>query len=156
MNNDIITDYTITEEVSLVTLTNIPFNTKLVSAVFTKIGVVGVNVDMISQTAPYKNSINLSFTISDNDFAKVLEVLGSIKKDVPDLTTVVNSNNCKISFYGEKMKAQTGVAAAIFRAMAKNEIDIVMITTSEVDVSILVNQKDLPVALESVKSEFSL
>ena len=114
-----------------------------------------IDVDMISQTPPHSNKPHLSFTVSGDDLGKILELSAKIRDLYPDVKLSVSNGNCKISVFGEAMKGQPGVAAKVFAAAAKANTDIIMITTSEVDISMLVPQSDLTATLESIKGAFN-
>lgn len=153
---DIITNLTISSEITLITLSNVPSDTKLVSEIFTKLGEANLNIDMISITPPYKGIINLSFTIDDNDLPKALSTLKTFKKSIAQLRMEVNSNNFKISLYGEDMKITPGIAAKTMEILSDNNIDIKLITTSEVDISYLLWNTDGEKAVECFEQFFEL
>jgi hypothetical protein len=94
---------------------------KFISKVFTNIAGSGVNVDMISQTAPIGDKTNISFTVSDNDLGKVLAIFSELRSDYPSIKSDISSNNCKISLSGEQMMYMPGVAAKVFDIIAENE-----------------------------------
>ncbi|MBZ4646354.1 MAG: hypothetical protein PWR27_1824 [Petroclostridium sp.] len=156
MNQNAITNLTVMSDVSLITLDNIPNKIQVLSNIFTAIAGEGINIDMISQTAPYRGIVNVSFTLPDNDLVKAINVLGKFKKDIPQLRVEVNSNNSKISVYGEAMRDIPGVAAKLFTVLSANDIEIKLVTTSEVDISCLVYEKDVDRAVDAIKKEFNL
>lgn len=138
----IISDLTITENVTLITMANIPINNKFISKIFTSLSDKNINVDMISQTSPLKGKINISFTIGDDDLFNAISTLKLYKKDIPTLRIDVNSNNTKISLYDSNMKFSCGVAAKTMSLLSDGGIDIKMITTSEIDISYLIYASD--------------
>jgi aspartokinase len=156
LNRKAVTSLSVTDEVTLITIDNIPNNTKTISDIFNAIADEGINIDMISQTIPYRGILNLSFTVSDRDLPRALQVLGTFKKTIPELRTEVNSNNCKLSVYGEAMKELSGVAAKFFTIFSENDIEIKLITTSEVDISCLIDAKDIEKAEAAIKSKFNI
>ena len=68
--------------------------------------------------------------------------------------TEKNSNNVKISLYGKEMETHPGIAALLFSLMAKNNIEVKLVTTSVVDISFLVYEKDAIKAIDSIKQSF--
>lgn len=147
----IISQLNITENVTLITLANIPINDKDIAAIFTSLAEAGINVDMISQTSPLKGNINISFTLQDDDLFHAIQTLKSYKTHIPNLRIDVNSNNTKISLYDEAMQFQPGVAAKTMTLLSNAHIDIKMITTSEIDISYLIYASDQPHAVEALK-----
>lgn len=137
-----ISHITITENVTLITLIDIPITLKMIAKIFVALAKKEINVDMISQTSPLKGKINLSFTISDADLFSAIQALKDFKSIIPTLRIEVNSNNTKLSLYGEEMKTTPGAAANTLEVLSDNNIDIIMITTSEVDISYLIYASD--------------
>lgn len=151
-----ITNITATYNVALVTVDNLPNNMNLISDMFNKIANQGVNLDIISQAPPYRGNINISFSLPSDKIVTVISVLNTYKSTVPDLLVEVDANNTKLSVYGEEMKNLPGVAAKLFTLLANNGIDIKLVTTSEVDISYLIYDKDVDRAIEAIKNEFEL
>lgn len=141
-----ITRITTTEQVSLVTFEQSPAQIGFLSQLFTVLGQANVNVDMISQTAPKGGEVTICFTISDADVVKMLSACNSLRKEFPTAKPFIVSNNVKISLYGEDMPSYSGVAAGVFDKLAKKGVDVVLITTSEVDISILVSGENEEIA----------
>lgn len=154
--NSPISQITTEENVTLITLDNIPANTQDIARIFSAIGKSRVNIDMISQTSPYKGSVNISFSLQDEDLFTVLKTLKSFKADYEDLRIDINSNNVKISLFGEGMKTTPGTAAKTMELLAQNDIDIQLITTSEVDISYLISAADKDKAVKCFKEYFNI
>ena len=150
-----IQNISVVEDVTLVSLNDSPADMNTISKIFDMISTNNIDVDMISQTPPHSNKPHLSFTVSGDDLGKILELSAKIRDLYPDVKLSVSNGNCKISVFGEAMKGQPGVAAKVFAAAAKANTDIIMITTSEVDISMLVPQSDLTATLESIKGAFN-
>lgn len=150
-----ITTITVTEDVTLVTLRSSPADIRFISHVFLEIAKKGVNVDMISQTTPVGSITSLSFTVSDEQIGEILEVCALLRRETPQIKTDIHSGNCKISFSGEVMRTKPGVAAHVFDALAEIGTDIRMITTSEVDISILIPQTEYPDVRERLEKLFA-
>ena len=150
-----IQNISVVEDVTLVSLNYSPSYINTISKIFDMISTNNIDVDMISQTPPHSNKPHLSFTVSGDDLGKILELSAKIRDLYPDVKLSVSNGNCKISVFGEAMKGQPGVAAKVFAAAAKANTYIIMITTSEVDISMLVPQSDLTATLESIKGAFN-
>lgn len=142
-----ITKITHTSDVTLITLSSLPCDSRAVAAVLTALAERGVNVDMISQTAPQGGTIRLSFTISDGSLAQALAVLAEVRRENPAISPEILPGNGKIAFYDQNMVQTPGVAAKVFSLLSQAGIQVMLITTSEVDISILVNGHYLSDAL---------
>ncbi len=127
--------------ITLVTLEGFPANVDSISRIFDAISNCGVNVDMISMAPTRGAYTGMSFTISDNDLIDILAFTSAMKKET-NTKVVVSSVNHKISIYDPAMKNTPGVAAKVFRAISGTDADIRLITTSEVEISLLVTEAD--------------
>ncbi len=137
---------TMYEDVSLITVTSYDNEAGFVSKVLTPLAKKGINVDMISLTASKGGESNLSFTIADEDMADALIMLGGMKK-------TVSSGNVKISFYGEAMKYTPGAAAEVFALFSELGVATKVITTSTVDISILIDSHHISDVLDRISKE---
>lgn len=151
-----ITQISTCEDVALITLRNSPDDLKFIARVFRMIADKGINVDMISQTAPLGGCIDLSFTVSGEDLGGVLEVFAVLRGEYPDLKSDISSGNCKLSIYGESMRDLPGVAAHAFELIATRNVDIRLITTSEIDISVLLPKADFDSVYAQLKKDFHL
>jgi len=151
-----VTKITAVDNVAFVTVDNLPNNMKLISDIFNSIAAQNVNIDMISQAPPYRGVINLSFSLPSDDLVKTITALNKFKRDIPALQVEVDADNTKISVYGESMRNIPGVAAKLFTALADEGIEIKLVTTSEVDISFLIYEKDADRAINAIKREYGL
>lgn len=118
--------------------------------VFAKAGIV---VDMICQSAPRGTAVDFSFTTSYENFAAIMKTLPAAAKEHPPL---VSGGYCKINLFGEEMVTSCGVAARALSALASAGVEIVLITTSDLDISLLIHQQDEDAALEALRTAFEL
>lgn len=116
----------------------------------------GHNIDMISQSAPTGETADVSFTIDSKDLVRTLSIVQRFRVQYPNVRPSVSSGCCKIQLYGEEMRARPGVAAQAFRLVSEQTGDIRLITTSEVDISILIAEHDLPAVLENLRALFQV
>ncbi len=132
--------------IAIVTLNNIPNDPSSVARILGIISDNDISIDMISQTAPYKNSINLSFTLSEDDLAAVIGLTGKFRSLSPQITADINGNNTKILLSGDGMRYEAGVAAELFALLAQEDIRVKLITTAETEISCLIDIKDAQTA----------
>jgi aspartokinase len=156
MSKTPVTNITVIYNVALVTVDNLPNNMSLVSDIFNTIAQEKINIDMISQAPPYRGSINLSFSLPSDELVKAISALNKYKKDVPNLRIEVDADNTKLSVFGEEMKNIPGVAAKLFTILAANGIEIKLVTTSEIDISYLIYEKDVDKAIDAIKAEYKI
>lgn len=144
---------TTTDGITLITMPNVSADIDFVAKIFENIASLEINVDMISLTPPQGSNIDLSFTISDDDLGKLLAYNAERRsKGESSIQPVVSSGNCQISVCDKAMETTPGMAAKVFRAAAKASADIRIITTSEVQITLLVTQADFDAVYEEIKS----
>ncbi|MEG2174606.1 MAG: hypothetical protein RR135_03865 [Oscillospiraceae bacterium] len=145
---------TLTERVSLVSFESLPTEGREISALLAALANGGVNLDMISQSVPCAQSVSLSFTISDSDLVKTLHICRELSGTIEGLKPLVSSANCKLQLYGEQMAAMPGVAAAAIATVYALGCEIQLISTSEVDISLLISRLDADRIIGEFKNLF--
>ena len=108
---------------------------------------------MICQSAPRGSAVDFSFTTSYDNFAAVMRALPATAKANPPL---VSGGYSKINLFGEDMVTSCGVGARALAALAGASIEIVLITTSDLDISLLIRQQDEDAALEALHKAFAV
>jgi aspartokinase len=154
---NVISKIDITDNVSLITIDKLKNDINTITLILNALAEAGISLDMISQSPLIKShEVSLLFTISDDDMQKALSVINSFKKEIPKISSEINSGNTKLCVYGEQMNSTPGVAAALYDVLAKNDIDLKLITTSAVDISFLVSERDTDKAVGALKEQFGL
>lgn len=148
-----ITGIAVSDSDVAITLQNIEYDTNLLSDIFEAVASKKINVDMISQTAPINNKVNLSFTIPKDDLRDCLEV---IKPYYKSNEIIIDEDITKFSVVGIGMKTTSGVASKIFKLFKQNDIEVKMITTSEIRITCAIKQQDKMKAVSLVAKEFNL
>ncbi len=141
---------TTTSNITLVTLQGFPANVDSVSSIFSQIAEHNINIDMISMAPTHGAYTALSFSISDEDLVEMLAFTTELKKQM-NINAIVSSVNHKISIYDEAMRHTPGVAAKVFTAISDTNADIRLITTSEVEIALLVSEADYDIVLSALE-----
>ncbi|MCB2353343.1 aspartate kinase [Clostridium estertheticum] len=136
-----------------VTLKNIPKDVNILSTIFEAIGSKRVNIDMISQSSPVDGMVSVSFTIPKESLKDSLKI---IEKLTGDNKVIVDEDITKFSMVGLGMKTTSGVAARMFRVFSENDIEIKMITTSEIRITCAIKSIDKLKAIKLIAKEFNL
>jgi aspartate kinase len=126
----------------------------IASSIFTALADANINVDMIVQTRGLDNTTNLDFTVPSTDIEKTKKVMISFKDDSDKID--YNESICKVSIVGVGMKSHTGVASKAFTAMAKDNININIISTSEIKISMIIDEKYSELAVRSLHDAYQL
>ncbi len=145
-------NFTFTEDITLVVLDEAPADLCFVASAFEALSVGKINIDMISQSPPKGSSSGLAFTLSDSDLGAALETIAKLREIFPKIKISVSSGNTKLLISGDDMKNNYGIAAEVFNAVAATHADVRMITTSEIDISLLITNPDV----ELIKSKLSM
>ncbi|WP_369585770.1 aspartate kinase [Kingella oralis] len=115
-----------------------------------------VDVDMIIQNMGNEGTTDFSFTVPRGDYKPTLELLSSLKDSIGAAEVSGDDAVCKVSIVGLGMRSHVGIAARMFHALASENINIQMISTSEIKVSVLIDEKYLELATRVLHKEFGL
>lgn len=115
-----------------------------------------IEVDMIIQNQSVEGKTDFTFTVSRNDYNKALEVLEGEKGELGFASLVGDAKVSKISVVGVGMRSHVGVASQMFRTLADESINIMMISTSEIKISVLIDEKYMELAVRALHKAFEL
>jgi len=139
-----------------VSLTGVKDRPGIASDIFNALAKADVNVDMIIQTKAVDDTTNIDFTVPVNDLNDAKKVVDVFVKNGDIKADSYNENICKVSIVGVGMKSHSGVAAEAFSTMASENINIVMISTSEIKISMVIAEKYAELAVRSLHSAYEL
>lgn len=137
-------------------LIGVPDRPGVAAELFGILGGANICVDMIIQNVGESGTNDISFTVSKEDLPEALTVTESAAKELGAREVRSDRNIAKISVVGVGMKSHAGVAATMFRALAKNKINIDMISTSEIKISCIIREEDMDRAVQAIHEEFDL
>ncbi|MFQ7057267.1 MAG: aspartate kinase [Turicibacter sanguinis] len=156
MEENVITGLSISDDVLMVTISNLEFKVENIAIVFEKLAEANINVDMISQTGPINGIVNLSFTASTDDYDVIKEVMQQLKKQYQEIDIELEDDITKVSVIGVGMLNQSGVTGKIFRILANHHISFRQVTTSEISISYTINKKDKATTVAVLAGELGL
>jgi aspartate kinase len=153
MEEPIVSGIALDKNQARVSLRNVKDEPGIAATIFSKLAENSINVDMIIQNVGFDGTANLGFTVPENE-------LENAKKIMEQLNAAENlefdSNIAKVSVVGVGMKTHSGVAGTAFKTMADNNINIEMISTSEIKISMIVDEKYSELAVRSLHEAYSL
>ncbi len=120
------------------------------------IGDANIEVDVIVQNISHDKTADFTFTVGRNDLARAEEVLNRVAKEIGAQKVTSNSKIAKVSVVGVGMRSHAGVASQMFGALAELGINILTITTSEIKISVIIEEKYLELAVRGLHSSFGL
>ena len=142
---------------SKITLLGIPDRPGVAAKIFGSLAKQDVNVDMIVQNISTDGKFSdLTFTVSDSDLFKAKKSINKIKKEVGAKNILPDSKVAKLSIVGTGMRTNAGIAEEMFKALAKKKINIDLISTSEIKISVLISRKLILKAVNILHEVFKL
>jgi aspartate kinase len=126
------------------------------NAILRPVAEANVDVDMIVQNVGQDGSTDFTFTVNRNDFDKAMDVVRSVAKDLEARDVIGDCQIAKISLVGVGMRSHAGIASTMFGALAEEGINIQMISTSEIKISAVVDEKYLELGVRALHAAFGL
>jgi aspartate kinase len=142
--------------VAKIAILNVPDRPGVAYRIFSRLAAEGINVDMIVQTNKEKNVTDLVFSTSRDDSQRVREIAEAVAHDLGAGEVLVDDTVAKVSIVGAGMVSNPGVAARMFETLAEEEINIQVISTSEIKVSCLVSAEHVKRAAQALHRKFGL
>ncbi len=138
------------------TLENVPDEPGASHAVFSRLAKAGIAVDMIVQNVGQQGKADISFTVPGDEAMAVREIVEAVGRELGAGGVSSDEGLAKVSLVGVGMASAEGVAGRMFTALAQHKINVRMITTSEIKISVLVARDDGPAAVQAVHRAFGL
>ena len=140
-----------------ITLSDIPDQPGQAAKIFGALAEFSINVDMIVQSSSINHgSTDMTFTIPETDLLMAEKVIKKIKGNIGFKKFTSETNVVKISIVGNAMRSQSGIAKTMFQTLAKNHINIQVISTSEIKISVLISSEYYELAMRSLHLAFNL
>ena len=137
-----------------VTLRGVSDRPGIAAEIFTLLAKENINVDMIIQNVGTDGSTNIGFTVPQSEHENAKRIMETFDHDIQGMD--FDQHVCKVSVVGVGMKSHSGVAAKAFTALAENNINIQMISTSEIKVSMVIHEKYGELAIRVLHEAFEL
>ena len=141
-------------EVARVSIIGVPDRPGLAFKIFTKLAAKDINVDIILQSIGRNNTKDISFTIPETQLDETMEILTTYVETIGAADAVYDGNVSKVSVVGAGMETHPGVAAQMFEALFDANINIQMISTSEIKISVLISRDDADQAVTAIHKKF--
>ncbi len=138
------------------TIIGVPDQPGIASQILGPIANANIEVDMIVQNVGVDNTTDFTFSVHRNDYENAMDILKSVAKDIKAKDVTGDSKIAKISVVGVGMRSHAGIASKMFKALADEGINIQMISTSEIKVSVVVAEKYLELGVRTLHSAFGL
>jgi len=156
MERVVVSAVTMNKNDARITLRKVPDRPGIAAKIFTPVAAAGICVDMIIQNTRASGATDLTFTVPKADFKTALDIEKKVAKEIEAEDVFGDENIAKVSVTGVGMRSHPGVAARMFTTLAREGINIMMISTSEIRISCLVAKEDGEKALRAVHAAFEL
>jgi aspartate kinase len=157
MEQAVISGIAFNRDEAKITVMGVPDRPGIAYAILGPIGEANIDVDMIIQNASVDGLTDLSFTVHRNEYQKALDVLNrQVKGHIKAADIRGDPKICKVSMVGVGMRTHAGIAGQMFRTLAEEGINIQMISTSEIKISVVIDEKYMELAVRALHKAFGL
>jgi len=156
MERPIVSGISSTDSEAKLTIRGVPDIPGVAAKILSPISDAGIEVDVIVQNIGADNTTDFTFTVDKDDTKQAEEILQKTSNTLGGGLIEVDDDIAKISIVGRGMRAHAGVASKMFQALAKSEINISMITTSEIKISVVIKRSEMTEAVKSLHDAFDL
>jgi len=139
-----------------ITILGVPDRPGIAYQILGPVGDANVDVDMIVQNVGHDGLTDFSFTVHRNDYAKTLDILKPVAAHIKAREVQGGDKIAKVSLVGVGMRSHAGIASTMFRTLAEEGINIQMISTSEIKVSVVIDEKYMELAVRVLHKAFGL
>ena len=157
MEQAVISGIAFNRDEAKITVMGVPDRPGIAYAILGPIGEANIDVDMIIQNASVNGMTDLSFTVHRNEYQKAMDVLiRQVKDHIKAADIRGDSRICKVSIVGVGMRTHAGIASRMFRTLSEEGINIQMISTSEIKISVVIDEKYIELAVRALHRAFEL
>lgn len=144
------------KNIAKITIFGVPDKPGIAYKIFAPLGNMAINVDDIVQNVSKEGITDISFTVPEKELEKALEVVNNVAKEINANGVIYDSNVGKVSIVGWGMQGTPGIAAKMFGILAENNINIEMITTSEIKITCIIRRELVEKAVRALHEGFNL
>jgi aspartate kinase len=156
MENPVISGIAFSRDEAKLTVLGVPDRPGIAYAILKPISEANIEVDMIIQNQSIAGTTDFTFTVSRNDCAKALAILNEHAIEMGAKEVLSDAGIVKVSLVGIGMRSHAGVAARMFEVLYNEDVNIEMISTTEIKISVVVREGDLEKAVRSLHTAFDL
>ena len=156
MEQPIISGIAFTRDEAKLTVRGVPDKPGIASRILGPVSAANIEVDVIVQNVAADNTTDFTFTVAKGEMAKTAAILDTVAKELGAREVVQDDKVAKVSIVGVGMRSHAGVAAKMFQALAAHNINIQMITTSEIKISVVIEDKFMELAVRGLHEAFEL
>ncbi len=156
MEQPLISGIAFNRDEAKLTIQGVPDQPGVAFRILGPVGDANIEVDMIIQNVGADGTTDFTFSVHRNDYSKALKILEKLASELGARQVSGNNKIVKISVVGVGMRSHAGIASQMFKALANEAINIMMIATSEIKISVVVDEKYLELGVRALHSAFGL
>ncbi|QER41441.1 aspartate kinase [Thermodesulfobacterium sp. TA1] len=156
MEKVVVSGITYSRNEARISIYGVPDKPGIAAQIFGPIGEKGIIVDMIIQTVHPDNKADITFTVPRTDYTQAMEIIKEVAKKLKAERVEGDDKIAKVSIVGAGMRTHSGVATKMFETLAKHGINIMMISTSEIKISCVIDEKYTELAVRALHEAFNL
>ena len=156
MEQAVISGIAFNRDEAKITVMGVPDRPGIAYAILGPIADANIDVDMIIQNASVDDITDFSFTVHRNDYQKAMDIAKKVQAHIGARAISGDNKVCKVSMVGVGMRSHVGIASQMFRTLAEEGINIEMISTSEIKISVVVDEKYMELAVRVLHKAFGL
>lgn len=156
MEDVVVSGITLNKNEAKITVCDVPDRPGVAATLFRELSSKGVNVDMIVQNVSHTRKTDISFTVSKAEISRTLKVAKKASRSIEAGEVLADQDIARVSIVGVGMKSHPGVAAKMFEVLAKDKVNIEMISTSDISISCIIQKKFAETAVRSLHEKFGL
>jgi aspartate kinase len=156
MEQAVISGIAFNRDEAKITILGVPDKPGVAYHILGPVSDANIEVDMIIQNQSVDGKTDFTFTVSRGEYAKAMGVLDGVKSDIGAASVLGDAKVSKVSVVGVGMRSHVGVASQMFRTLSEEGINILMISTSEIKISVLIDEKYMELAVRALHKAFDL
>ena len=156
MEQPIISGIAFNRDEAKLTIRGVPDTPGVAFKILGPISAANIDIDMIVQNVAQDNTTDFTFTVGNLDYDKAFEILQATAQEIGAGQVAGTTSIAKVSIVGVGMRSHPGVASSMFEALAKENINLQMISTSEIKISVVIDEKYVELAVRALHTAFGL
>ncbi|MBM3254582.1 MAG: ACT domain-containing protein, partial [Candidatus Omnitrophica bacterium] len=156
MEDIVVSGVTLNKDEAKLTICDVPDKPGIAAKIFKNLSEANINIDMIIQNISRTRCTDISFTVLKEDLTRTLRIAKKVAREVGAKGVLEDQDIAKVSIVGVGMKSHSGIAAKMFEALASKNINIEMISTSEIKISCVIKKRFAEEAVRAIHDKFEL
>lgn len=156
MQRNLVSGIAFSREEAIISISGVPRQTGLEGLILSKVSEAHIEIDMIAQNTTAQNTVDFTFTVNRREHPKALRIIEQLAQELGAISVKTNAKVAKLSLVGIGMRSHTGVASTMFKTLGEIGVNIQMITTSEIKISVVVDENHLETGIRAIHKAFGL